>query len=68
MHTKGSKHLDLQYRTLIEQGLNNHCIKLAIGTYDCQNIASCCFLHLIQCNPLFALQIPPFKHFNQHKK
>lgn len=75
MNTKGSKHLDLQYRNFIEQGLNNNCTKTAIaelvgmdkssvckeikkhsfdvkfsrqgvsvvGTYDCQNIATCGF-------------------------
>lgn len=75
MNTKGSKHLDLQYRNFIEQGLNNNCSKTAIaelvgmdkssickeikkhsfdvkfsrqgvsvvGTYDCQNIATCGF-------------------------
>jgi len=75
MNTKGSKHLDLQYRNFIEQGLNNNSSKSAIalvigmdkssickeikkhsfevkfsrqgvsaiGTYDCQNIASCGF-------------------------
>lgn len=31
MNIKGSKHLDLQYRNFIEQGLNNNSSKSAIA-------------------------------------
>lgn len=42
MNTKGSKHLDLQYRNFIEQGLNNNCTKTAIAELVGMDKSSIC--------------------------
>lgn len=42
MNTKGSKHLDLQYRNFIEQGLNNNSTKTAIAKVIGMNKSSVC--------------------------
>ena len=42
MNTKGSKHLDLQYRNFIEQGLNNNCTKTAIAKLVGMDKSSIC--------------------------
>ncbi|MGX8835680.1 hypothetical protein ACWG0P_15895 [Amedibacillus sp. YH-ame6] len=42
MNTKGSKHLDLQYRNFIEQGLNNNSTKSAIANVIGMDKSSVC--------------------------
>ena len=42
MNIKGSKHLDLQYRNFIEQGLNNNSSKSAIAAVIGMDKSSIC--------------------------
>lgn len=42
MNTKGSKHLDLQYRNFIEQGLNNNSSKTSIANVIGMDKSSVC--------------------------
>lgn len=42
MNTKGSKHLDLQYRNFIEQGLNNNSSKTSIAKFLGMDKSSIC--------------------------
>lgn len=42
MNTKGSKHLDLQYRNFIEQGLNNNSTKTSIANVIGMDKSSVC--------------------------